>query len=215
MQFESDHNKPDPNFGLITNADHAPMLFKTGADQNEIDRTLWAQLKAGNRKALDFIYEKYVRLLFAYGIKIWKDDAKVEDSIQDVFLELWHRRTNLSDTDNIKFYLLRSVRRRIERTLQKEQSEQVQRLASFDSDEVELSLEAKMIQIQQSIEQQELLTKAISRLSQRQQEAVHLKFYEKLNYVQLSQILGIDLKSTYKLIGKAIDTLRKAVQLKN
>jgi hypothetical protein len=33
-----------------------------------------------------------------------------------------------------------------------------------------------------------------------------------MTYEQLSDVLEIDLKSTYKLIGKAIDALRKGVR---
>jgi RNA polymerase sigma factor (sigma-70 family) len=78
---------------------------------------------------------------------------------------------------------------------------------------VELSVEASMIQQQFSIEQQEHLARAISNLSERQREAVYLKFYEKMDYQQLSEVLEISLTSAYKLIGKAVDALRKSMRV--
>src|SRR6186713_841419 len=82
-------------------------LFRTGMPQAEIDAVVWAALQQGHRKALDYIFEKHTRLLYAYGARITGDVLLVEDCIQDIFVELWNRHERLSATDNIKFYLLK------------------------------------------------------------------------------------------------------------
>ncbi|AYB34417.1 sigma-70 family RNA polymerase sigma factor [Chryseolinea soli] len=191
----------------------ASILFKSGTSQAEIDGVVWSLLKQGHRSALDYIFEKYVRLLYTYGATLCKDGALVEDSIQDVFVELWNRREQLSQTDNIKFYLLKCLRRRIVRVLSAAHREQThQTLASVEGDGLYASIETDIIQLQTASEQQQQLTDALGKLSKRQREAVYLKFYERMTYEQLSEVLEIDLKSTYKLIGKAIDALRKGVR---
>jgi RNA polymerase sigma factor (sigma-70 family) len=81
-------------------------------------------------------------------------------------------------------------------------------------DQVESSIENSMILQQASLEQQNQLNRAISKLSIRQREAVYLKFYEHITYEELASVLDIDLKSAYKLIGKAIDSLRTALRSK-
>jgi hypothetical protein len=45
-------------------------LYKTGTSQEKIDADIWRSFKQGDRKALDYVFEKYVRLLYAYGAKI-------------------------------------------------------------------------------------------------------------------------------------------------
>ena len=190
-----------------------PILLKSSATPIEVDRMIWGALKQGNRKALDYIFEKHVRLLYAYGGKISKDGSLVEDCIQDVFVELWNKRGNLSSTDNIKFYLFKSLRRRIVRKTyeaQRELTHQKRALALFE--EIEFSFESILIQNQNSVDQQKQLQEALEKLSKRQREAVYLKFYEKMTYEQMAEVLDIDLKSSYKLIGKALDVLRKYVQ---
>jgi RNA polymerase sigma factor (sigma-70 family) len=189
-------------------------LFKHGIAPGEQESVVWGALQSGNRRALDYIFEKYVRLLYAYGSKITKDYGIVEDSIQDLFVELWRKHDVLGDTDNIKFYLLKSLRRKIVRRIDSDQRKLgVEFLQEENAAEVELSVEASMIQQQFSIEQQEQLARAISNLSERQREAVYLKFYEKMDYPQLSEVLEISLTSTYKLIGKAVDALRKSMRI--
>ena len=123
------------------------ILFKSSTSPDEVDFIVWTSLKQGNRKALDYIFEKYIRLLYAYGGKIWKDGAFIEDSIQDVFVELWNRREKLSATNNIKFYLLTSLRRRIVRKLSNEQRERMHLSRIFDySDEIEFSIDFLRLQ---------------------------------------------------------------------
>jgi RNA polymerase sigma factor (sigma-70 family) len=192
--------------------DQNSFLFKHGSSVTENERLVWSSFRMGNRKALDYIFEKYIRLLFAYGSKITKDPALVEDSIQDVFVELWKKREILSDTDNIKLYLLKSLRRRIIRTLS-EQNRMHSALVDRQNyeDELEFSPEFHIIQEQSSHEQRQQLRSAISQLSKRQREAIYLKFYEHLTYLEISEMMNLSIKSTYKLIGKAIESLRSHI----
>jgi len=185
-------------------------LFKAGMLQTEIDAVVWGALQQGNRKALDYIFEKYIRLLYAYGARITADVLLVEDCIQDIFVELWKRHDRLSATDNIKFYLLKCLRRQLERKLQAGERERARhtRAAAY-ADRHDAPAESHLIELQTASEQQRQLSRALDKLSQRQREAVYLKFYEKMPYEQLAEVLHIDLKSTYKLIGKAVESLRK------
>jgi RNA polymerase sigma factor (sigma-70 family) len=201
---------------LSTKSEEKPaesFLFKHGIAPGEQESVVWRALQAGNRRALDYIFEKYARLLYAYGSKITKDYGIVEDGIQDLFVELWRKHDVLGNTDNIKFYLLKSLRRKIVRRIDSDQRKLGIESLQEDAAEVELPAEATIIQQQFSLEQQEQLSRAISSLSERQREAVYLKFYEKMDYQQLSEVLEISLPSTYKLIGKAVDALRKSMRI--
>jgi RNA polymerase sigma factor (sigma-70 family) len=189
-------------------------LFKHGTTVSEGDQVVWNALREGNRTALDYIFEKHVRLLYAYGGKITKDQGVVEDAIQDLFVELWQKHAVLSVTDNIKFYLLKSLRRRITRRIAVDQRKLGDHVLQEDYFlEVESSMESTIIQQQTTIAQQEQLTRGIAELSDRQREAIYLKFYEKMSYEQLAEVLDISLTSAYKLIGKAVDALRKSVRI--
>jgi RNA polymerase sigma factor (sigma-70 family) len=195
-------------------AEATAFLFKHGTSATDIERTVWASFRNSNRKALDYIFEKYVRLLYVYGGKIVKDQALVEDCIQDLFVELWNKRQILGDTDNIKFYLFKSLRRRIIRRLSVDQRLQA---GHFKEDhqydkEVEFPIEFNIIQEQVDHDQEMLLKKALASLSERQREAIYLKFYEKLPYHQIAGVMNLDIRSAYNLVGKAIDSLRKAVR---
>jgi RNA polymerase sigma factor (sigma-70 family) len=191
---------------------HSTFMFKHGTPVVDMERAVWAEFRNSNRKALDYIFEKHVRLLYIYGGKISKDQGLVEDCIQDLFTELWNKRKILGDTDNIKFYLFKSLRRKIVRRLSADQRLLGEQLKENILDkEVEFPIEFNIIQEQISNEREMLMKRALAALSERQREAIYLKFYEKLAYQQIAGVMDIDLKSTYNIIGKAIDSLRKAV----
>jgi len=187
-------------------------LFKAGTSQQHIDSVVWRAFKSGDRKAFDYIFQKYVKLLYAYGGKITRDQNLVEDCIQDLFVDLWQKREAISDVASVKFYLLKSLRRRIVRKITADKRLRTQGTDIFEShSEPESPLEFKMIEEQMTIEKHERLFKALSLLSKRQREAIHLKFYEKISYEQLAEIMNLGLKSAYNIIGKAVDTLRKNI----
>jgi RNA polymerase sigma-70 factor (ECF subfamily) len=204
----------DGNQNEFRSREIGPFLFKLGGNQTEIDHTIWAAFKQGNFQAFNYIFEKYIRLLYSYGRKLSRDYMLVEDCIQDMFIELWRKRELLSETDNIKFYLLKSLRRKIARRQLTDQRHRIVAESVDGRDPVESSIENSMILQQASLEQQNQLNRAISKLSIRQREAVYLKFYEHITYEELASVLDIDLKSAYKLIGKAIDSLRRALRSK-
>lgn len=187
-------------------------LFNADTAQEHIDAVVWRAFKSGDRKAFDYIFRKHVRLLYAYGGKITKDQNLVEDCIQDLFVELWQRRVALADVNTIKYYLLKGLRRRITRKLSTDKAWVNEDIAVLEQkSDIEFPLEFRIIEEQAAVEQRENLFRAISLLSKRQREAIYLKFYEKISYEQLADIMNLGLKSAYNVIGKAIETLRRNI----
>ncbi|RAW01756.1 RNA polymerase sigma factor [Pseudochryseolinea flava] len=186
---------------------HSTFMFKHGTPQADMERAVWAEFRSSNRKALDYLYEKYVRLLYVYGGKISRNHAMVEDCIHDLFVELWNKRKILGDTENVKFYLFKTLRKKIVSKISTAAAE----APIVREAEVDFPIEFNIIQEQLVSERQTQMRRALASLSESQREAIYLKFYEKLPYQQIANVMDLDLKSAYKVIGKAIDTLRKAV----
>jgi DNA-directed RNA polymerase specialized sigma24 family protein len=94
------------------------LMVTKSADQTDAESAYWIAFKEGSRPALNFIFERYATLLYSYGASITKDSALVADCIQDIFFELWNKRESVAgDVKFIKFYLIKSLRRKIVRRL--------------------------------------------------------------------------------------------------
>lgn len=173
------------------------------------DEHLWENVKRGDRGAYQALYSKHLDALYNYGYKIISNKAIVTDHIQDLFIDLWKYKENLSDIRNVKHYLFRSLRNKII----KEQTQNryiVQDMAREYGDAlVVLPLEDKIIASQEKSEVEKRLQKAFLALSKRQREVINLLFYEKFSYEEVAGIMGINLRSVYTLAWKSLAVLRK------
>jgi RNA polymerase sigma-70 factor (ECF subfamily) len=177
------------------------------------DTQLWQAFKNGDENAFDYIFEKHIRILYNYGHKFTAVTEIIEDCVQDLFVELWEKRERLSDTNSIKFYLFKSLRLKIIRRLSIENriKERDFNIETYDFT-VSFSYESNLIAAQLDASQRKLLQQALANLPTRQKEALQLKYYDNLNYVEIASVMGIHIDSVYKLISAALAMLKKNVR---
>lgn len=173
------------------------------------DSDLWQHFKKGNEEAYSFLYEKYVRILYSYGYRICPDEDLVKDCLQDLFVTLWTSRENLANTDCIKYYLFRSLRREIVRKLNSATNFSSDTAAS-GKENIEHPIEDHLIALEISHNQSKGLDIALTFLSDRQREAIYLRFYQNVDFEEIAAIMGITHRAVYKLIYRAVDILKKA-----
>ena len=174
-----------------------------------IDESIvWKNLLEGDRKALAHIYSRYFDKLYNYGIKISSETAIVEDSIQDLFIELWNRREGLNkDVKNIKFYLYICLRRKILlRLTKKNNSVEISELQSFD---IHLSHKSHYLNNQMNTELKFRLVQMVETLTPKQKEAIFLIYFDELSYQEAADIMGLKIKTVYNLIHQAISRLKE------
>jgi RNA polymerase sigma factor (sigma-70 family) len=85
------------------------------------DTNLLDLLAQGNKDAFDALYDRYWELLYNAAFKRLKDKEQCKDIIQEVFIDLWCRRGQVT-IDNIKAYLLTAVRFQIYKLVAKEKA---------------------------------------------------------------------------------------------
>ena len=174
------------------------------------DALLWKDFLEGDIIAYEHIYRTYFSTLYNYGCKICPEENLVLDSIQELFITLLEKRTKLSKTDSIKFYLLKSLKTTLLRTLEKQKKRKNKESdtafeASFCFDEsYDNSIQEEQI---------EKLKGALECLSPRQKEAITLRFYDDLSFDEIAKIMNIETSSVYKIVYKGIDSLHKKVNL--
>jgi RNA polymerase sigma factor (sigma-70 family) len=183
---------------------------KEGLASSKPDIVLWSQFKAGDRHVFSQIYRQYIQPLYNYGMKVADDPELVEDCIQELFIYLWKTRQNLGDTDSIKFYLFKALRRRIVAT-QEEVVRTTKKNESIGTSHqaAEFSHEQYLVYRQLEEEQQQRLTRSLDTLTKRQREAIMLRFYDNLSFQQVAEVMSLNIKSTYNLISKAIEALKE------
>jgi RNA polymerase sigma factor (sigma-70 family) len=192
------------------NQDINPLSGDKNSGQSDL--LLWKSFKSGSESAFIFIYEHNFEILYSYGCRLTNDGEVIKDAIQDLFIELRKNRENLGDTDSIKFYLFKCLKRRINREL----NSWINKKEEFIGDlsfEITFSPEQVLIDSQLDKEKTEKLNKAIQGLSARKREAVYYLFYEGLSYEQIKEIMDLShVKSARNLVYKALNFLRGAIR---
>jgi len=176
----------------------------------DTDLILWAQLKDGDIDALGGLYDLFIDELFSYGVQFCADRTVVMDSIHDVFLNLYKYRKNLANTDQVKYYLFRSLKNQIISSLKGELLDQ----AFMFNDDVYInkysnSIEEEIIETEFNNEQTYKLSKAINSLSKKQRKGLFLRFTEERDYEEIAQIMNVSVQTSRTLVYRAIKTLRK------
>ena len=143
-----------------------------------------------------------------------QDQDRVKDCIHDLFLAFWQNRANLSIPRSGKAYLMVSLRRRIfdsgpKSVLNTEPLEDDVAARISDRDNHELG----WIAAEEEGEKMEKLENAMSRISDRQREIIHRRYFEKMEYEDIARIMGLNYPSARNLVTRALAALRNGMTL--
>lgn len=188
-------------------------LDLTPREQSLDDRTLWINFKKGNDLAFSILYKKYVNRLYTYGMHSCRDKDLVLDCLQELFALLWDRKERLGEVNCVNFYLFKSFRRllmtklTVGRKLLISLSDKEGQGFDFTP-----SIEEILVEEEWEIERNKKLRASLHSLTKRQREAIYLKFFNQLSYIEVAKIMDLHVDSVYNLISKSIDILRKKLK---
>lgn len=173
---------------------------------------IWSSFKMGDDRSLSFIYEEYAPKLYQYGVKFTSDVTIIEDSIQDLFSTLIKLRHNLGNTDNILFYLLKSFKRILLKRLQKDKHHDATGDPGEMAFNMTFSIEHDIIVEEIESEKLAMLRNALKSLTNRQKEAIYLRYPKDLAYEEIADIMNISVEACRNLIYSAIKSLKSTLK---
>lgn len=176
--------------------------------ENHINSIIWDRFLEGDKMAFEELMKTHFTVLFHYGTKFSKDREFIKDCIQDLFLQLWESRQNLSNKVMVKPYLMASLRRRIHRaTLPIHFSDILTK--SEDIFEVEFSIEEKFIQDESTLLLTQKIKYVLEMLPKRQKEVIYLKFFQELEREQIAKVMEVAPQTVSNLLQMAVKQLKK------
>lgn len=171
---------------------------------------LWRSFQLGNMEAFAAIYNQHLNTLYRYGKKLCTDDEIVKDAIQEVFLDLYLKREkNKTNPENLKYYLLLSLKRNLIKKLKKDRKTGESNPGyelSFDSD---YNIEQIMIENEEENERTRRIEFMLNQLPLKQKEALYLRFNEAMEYPEIAKVMNISVESVRKQVYRAIKTIRE------
>ena len=144
--------------------------------------------------------------MFLFGNKFVADKELLEDAIQELFLELWQSKSQ-TPVYSVKAYLLKSLKYKLLKLIKA--NEQQKTIRDPNDSYFEWSHENFLIEQQENQEKRELILMAVAQLTNRQKEIIYLKYYQNLNYEEISDIMNINYQVARNLLYQSIKALKK------
>ncbi|GGM94052.1 DNA-directed RNA polymerase sigma-70 factor [Dyadobacter beijingensis] len=173
----------------------------------EQDLERWKRFKHGDPAAFEDMIRGEFRALFEYGSRFIHDRDALNDCIHDLFASLWDRRRFLADTDRIRPYLIKSLRNRLLKEIERRHA-----LTTFETwhenANAEEDTETRLISSESEARRKQRIGTVLHTLTPRQREIIHLKFFEDLSHEQIAEVLEISRPAVANLLSQALRLFR-------
>ncbi len=169
------------------------------------EKKLLQNLHKGDDKAFTEIYDRYWKKLFYIAAHKLQNLAEAEEVVQDIFLDLWKRRTEVNITSCLSSYLAVCVKYKVINVLAKRTLQlRYQLYNSHQSHLCDHSTE-QAIQFEALKEQ---LLKETAKLPHKCRLVFQLSREKGYSHKQIAARLGISEKTVESHLSKALRTLR-------
>lgn len=175
--------------------------------------TTWNIFTAnGNESAFSIIYYGHYNLLYYVGLKYTSDIQVVEDSIQNVFVNLLKNRTKLNPVINVRGFLLKSFRRQLFLDLKKQKKHSIHGQITEAKFDYFNGIDENLYEKDEPDELQNALKRSLLKLSDRQREIIYLRYDCGFTYEEISAILEISVESCYQSVYRSIKTIKVDIE---
>ncbi|WP_423126333.1 RNA polymerase sigma-70 factor [Gaoshiqia sp. Z1-71] len=176
---------------------------------DKTDDQLFQRVKQDDYLSFNLLFTRYYARLCVFVYEYIKDEAVAEDLIQDLFLKLWTERKRIEIRDRVISYLYKASRNAALNYLRSETNKQkaINKLvlaASQTEDEFS-DFDEFMAQVQVCIDE----------LPDRSKQVFVMSRIDGMKHTEISEGLGISVKTIKNQIWKSMQYLRSCLQQKN
>ena len=177
---------------------------------NKLDQTLWDVYLADNQAGFKQIADTFQERMYWQIRRMTKNHNDTEDILQNVFVKVWRGLPNFKAESAIYSWLYRIAYNETITFLKKESKHTS---TNLDDPIIEnsLSVEGKTYS---STEISDILLRAIGTLPEKQAQVFQLKYFDDLQYSEISDLLGTTvggLKANYHIAVKKIEEYIKGL----
>lgn len=180
---------------------------------NQESIQLLENIASGSRVAFDIFYEKYISFVYQIALSIIQDQSEAEDVCHDVFLDVFQKADQYSQTKgSVKAWLAVKTKSRAIDRIRKNKYLLVNRLEQLI--EMNGKVNGADLQFLQMFEQN-LVFDALNCLPKEQREAIIRSYYRGETHKEIASTMKKPLGSVKSLIRYGINNLRKQKDLIN
>lgn len=176
---------------------------------------LWERFRMGDKDAFFDLYKTLYYPLVNFGIRVCGEADLASEATDQVFTTIWEKHETLNRVDNVEAYLRTFLKRKLLRLLDRRRKiNDALFNAGADGEWMEMSYEEFIVKVQSDELVKHQLKAALQKLTFRQKQLIHLKFFEGLSYEQIAAQTKQSIKTAYNTIYDALKILRKELKSK-
>lgn len=170
------------------------------------EQEYWQQVRQGDKKAFERLFNTYYSPLCNYAASLLKNIDDAEEVVQNTFFNIWNKREVLGINTSFKSYMYRAVHNDC---LNKIKHGKVRALYAADyKTSVGANTGGNGSEILEAKELSSQITNAIASLPEQCGIVFKLSRFENLKYAEIAEQLEISVKTVENHMGKALKLLR-------
>lgn len=175
-----------------------------------VHHLLWERLRTGDKDAFFDLYKALYYPLVNFGIRVCADADLSGEATDLVFTTIWEKHETLNRVDHVESYLRTFLKRKLLRILERRKKVNDALFNAGEADDwMEMSYEEFIVKVQSDELVKHQLKNALEKLTFRQKQLIHLKFFDGLSYEQIAEQTNQTIKTAYNTIYDALKVLRK------
>jgi RNA polymerase sigma factor (sigma-70 family) len=174
-------------------------------DDFHYEKGLLSRMSSHDQLAFKALYERYHHALYRRVFQLLRSATETEDILQEVFITLWEKRSELDGDRSVGGWLFTVTFNRTMNHLKQKLREKNRVLAAAE-------INGCKADRKEMEEQWQVLEKAIAQLSPQKKKVFQLCKMEGRTYEETSQLMGISRYTVKEYLGEVMSAIRTYVR---
>jgi RNA polymerase sigma-70 factor, ECF subfamily len=186
---------------------------ETRTRQELDDEELMVEMCFGAEWAMEVLYQRYYRYVYALAHRIVRDNVVADDIVQEVFLAVWHKAASYRELrGSVRTWLLTIARHRAIDSVRAAMSRDYQYTFLQGREEQDLpSEEPELWEEAWHQERDAKLHHTLAQLPMKQRQAIELRYFDGFTDVEIADYLHIPLGTVKGRIRLGLQKMKQAL----
>jgi RNA polymerase sigma-70 factor (family 1) len=181
------------------------MLYFLNLMERLLDiKPLLLRVSEGDENAFNVLFRAYYQRINSFATRLTRSEIIGQETVQEVFIKIWLKRSTLKSIDNFDAYLFAIVRNHVYNVLRR-QALEIQARTMLQS---ELTIASSSGEEDPLSEKKQLLRRVIDGLPLQQRRVLHLCRVQGLKYQEAAALLNISQLTVKTHLQQALRNIR-------
>ncbi len=165
------------------------------------EREIFTRIATGDQQAFALIFNHYSQRLYNFIFSKAKSDELTEEVLQEVFIKIWEKRTEMKDVQNFEAYIFTMATNKTYDFLRKMATNERLKQKVWESMQVYSNITAEAIDLKYC---EQMINEAVEKLSPQRKKVFVLSRKEGLNRHEIAAQLNISANTVDNQLREAL-----------